>query len=47
MRRRKLGNQLTRISYSLFGELNKNKLKVSWSPSSVVGNKLNEKLMLS
>ena len=41
------GNQLTRISYSLFGELNKNKLKVSWSPSSVVGNKLNEKLMLS
>ena len=28
------------------GVLNKNKLKVSWSPSSVVGNKLNTTLML-
>ena len=39
-------DQLSRISYALLGELNKNKLKVSWSPTSVVGNKLIETLML-
>ena len=40
-------DQLTKsATLSSLGELNKNKLKVSWSPTSVVENKLNEKLML-